>query len=752
MDALWANELTSLCSPAELLELTEAARRIARECGVKPLAAMITDIPGFTWSLVTTLARSGVRYLSVGPNRGHRTGRMTARLGDRPFWWVSPSGEERVLCWVHGEGYSLFHTRMYAESIENRLDEATVLPVLERLADASYPHQTVVLRYTVGSDNGPPHEAMPDVVRDWNERYVTPRLVISTVSEAFGALEAEAGSRLPEMRGDLTAYWEDGAASTALETAMNRASAERLAQAEAACLIVRADACAAADLSEEFRSGWRKVLLFDEHTWGSWNSISEPDAELTREQWAVKRSYALSADATSRRLLSLALAPRVTGPSDASAVEVVNTECRPRTDLVRLSRESAPACANARLIDEAGNEVPSQVLSTGELAFVARDVPPLGSRVYRFAPNGDAAAEARARAVPSPFSVSEDGIESGEFAVAVDLGDGSVRSAVWKRGGAELVDGSAAHGLNGYLYVAGRDPASAVPAGRASVVMGESGPVVASLLVSGPAAGCERLTREVVLVAGLDRIELVNTLDKTGVRTPEAVHFAFPMNVPDGTVRYDLAFGACRAETDQLPGGNRNHLTVAYAADVSNGEFGVTLACPDAPLIEVGALRADPIVVGWLDRLEPSSLLFGYAMSNYWETNYRAEQPGRVSVRYVVGPHGRPSGAAMRRFGVAARRPLLAVPTSAGQAPLAGLPCPGGDGVEVVAMRPMNGSVLMTLHNAGRDRVAVEWLRPPGRVRLCDLDGLDPVELRGTLVLPPFAVRSVLVDRRADPA
>jgi hypothetical protein len=41
------------------------------------------------------------------------------------------------------------------------------------------------------------------------------------------------GDRLPEVRGDWTPYWEDGAGSSAAETALNRASSERLTQAEA---------------------------------------------------------------------------------------------------------------------------------------------------------------------------------------------------------------------------------------------------------------------------------------------------------------------------------------------------------------------------------------------------------------------------------------------------------------------------------------------------------------------------------------
>ena len=60
-----------------------------------------------------------------------------------------------------------------------------------------------------------------------------PRLVISTTAAAFRQFEQAYGAKLPVFKGDYTPYWEDGAGSSARETALNRASGERLVQAEA---------------------------------------------------------------------------------------------------------------------------------------------------------------------------------------------------------------------------------------------------------------------------------------------------------------------------------------------------------------------------------------------------------------------------------------------------------------------------------------------------------------------------------------
>ena len=44
--------------------------------------------------------------------------------------------------------------------------------------------------------------------------------------------EQEYGAQIPEYRGDFTPYWEDGACSTARETAIAREASERLTQAQ----------------------------------------------------------------------------------------------------------------------------------------------------------------------------------------------------------------------------------------------------------------------------------------------------------------------------------------------------------------------------------------------------------------------------------------------------------------------------------------------------------------------------------------
>src|SRR5262249_26336734 len=152
------------------------------------------------------------------------------------------------------------------------------------------------------------------------------------------------------------------------------ASDERLVQAQTVWAIRNSDNYPA----ERFHAGWRNALLYSEHTWGAHNSISEPDISFVRDQWRVKREFALEADQISRELLGEV--GQCANAADGR-FQVFNTSSWERTDLVTLTSEQSKA--GDRVIDENNVAVPSQRLSTGELVFVAHAVPPFSAREYR---------------------------------------------------------------------------------------------------------------------------------------------------------------------------------------------------------------------------------------------------------------------------------------------------------------------------------------------------------------------------------
>ena len=167
LDAFYGNELTALCTGEELYELVGLARRLSRENNLTIDSAMITDVPGYTWGLIPAMAQSGVKYLSIGPNFGHRIGYTLADWGDKPFYWLTPDGKDKVLCWMAGMGYSWFHTGLNYKEILNKLKPERFFDYAQRLETANYPYDMVQVRYNIGSDNGPPDPGIADFVKSW---------------------------------------------------------------------------------------------------------------------------------------------------------------------------------------------------------------------------------------------------------------------------------------------------------------------------------------------------------------------------------------------------------------------------------------------------------------------------------------------------------------------------------------------------------------------------------------------------------
>jgi alpha-mannosidase len=687
LDALYGNELTALCRPEELMRLVDAAGRIGKRCGVTVESAMISDVPGYTWGIVPVLASAGVKYFSVGPNPGDRIGHTLSDLGDKPFYWISPSGKEKVLCWIAGRGYAQFHGATLAQA-----GEALIFQYFRQLADDNYPFDYVQMRYTVNGDNGPPDTTLVETVRKWNAKYAYPKLVIATTTQMMKDFESRYGDKLPRLRGDFTPYWEDGAASSARETGLNRAAAERLSQAETLWALTDFRKYP----SDDFFTAWHNAVLYDEHTWGAYNSISEPDLPFVTDQWKIKQAFALDADAQSKKLLEQIAVPGGRIIDENGRFQVCNTCSWPRTDLVVLPKDATTG--RGIVVDDSRINLVSQRLKSGELAFVAKDVPAFGCKTYQLKKGEPAASDL------SNFPIGR--LASDRVTVQIDDVTGEIKSLKKVGLEEEFVDPAAGGGLNGYRYVIGSDAKGAKSSAQASFQIGESGPLVISQMVYSDAPGCNKFTREIRVINGLDRVDIINLIDKKPVREKEGVHLEYPFNVREGDVHLDLAWSIIRPEADQLPGSCKNWYTVQRWVDVSNKDYGITWATVEAPLIEIGDITANLIgsqtnPKAWISRHEPSQKMYSWVMNNHWHTNYRADQEGPTTFRYSLRPHaGGYDPVAATRFGIEQSQPLVVGQFSVAAAPsLKDWP----DNVLIASMKPSNDrkAIVLRLYEVG---------------------------------------------------
>jgi hypothetical protein len=157
--------------------------------------------------------------------------------------------------------------------------------------EKNYTYDLVQLRYTKNSDNGPVDTLLTSFVENWNQRYSTPQLRISSVDQLFSEFEKRYGKNIPVMTGEISPYWEDGAYSTAFEEMQTRQ------------LVLKTLALEKFAKNKNGLNGikatlyllHKNIVLFHEHTWGAWCSISDPESSFTTEQWRIKKQFLDSA-------------------------------------------------------------------------------------------------------------------------------------------------------------------------------------------------------------------------------------------------------------------------------------------------------------------------------------------------------------------------------------------------------------------------------------------------------------------------
>jgi hypothetical protein len=231
----------------------------------------------------------------------------------------------------------------------------------------------------------------------------------------------------------------------------------------------------------------------------------------------------------------------------------------------------------------------------------------------------------------------------------------------------------------------------------AKVEAGWKGPVAASLIIKSSPKMCPSLEQRIILYDDVKRVDLVNILDKEETFAPEAVYFAFPFEVGPGlpgalsaklgplssplrekrsaegvsgqvgpNVRFEIADADMAPGTEQLPGTTLDWHTVQNWVEFSGKAARVVWSPVEAPLVQFGDINTGK----WLTRLDlANAWVFSYAMNNYWMTNFKASQEGRVEFRYSLTsapPAGAGTGAesasdrvAASRFGWDVHTPLV---------------------------------------------------------------------------------------------
>ncbi len=651
-----------------------------------PTTAMQVDVTGLPRAGAVALLDRGVNNLWIASNSWFCREPLSSRR--QAFWWKMPDGR-RLFVYLgipYASAFTAFHDFGWrvgpvpevasaefrpprpgetypSDEAAVRAAHAKVLAHLKSIEKGGYDCPVLLMQDTNRwrMDNDPPVPHIADFVATWNRLKLEPQLVFTTAGPALEELKKHVGGKIPELSGEWTEWWVNGIMSGPREVA-----ASRLAKRKAAAAQSSVWGPADEGTKKTLDGVYRNLCLFDEHTWGSVDSMGKPDAIATRGQYNEKARTAYQALAMTKVLLArrarTAVYNReegfyVVNPTEASFSgwvvvlktclrgnfkSLTDTETGRRVPLVFESgygQFRRPGKESEATRENEGLTVADNVPDTG-VRFWVDDLPP--DTIRRYMPSTEVVAEEKSE---QPVTKQPAGpkVETDEH--------GWPTAATWPGMKRPLFDAAPGNffamkmqGLSprwetsGMIHVSGAEAkkkrqaemfsrVDAVPEGKTEVKQTAHSTVYKQYLKH---PSCKWLVRELEIFHARPRAALTLRFKRISDERAELLcaETSMPVDKLPLTSNGGLPY---TPYTDQLPRTCRDYFPIDGWLNYA-GEDGTRLwATRDAPLVSFGGFHA---FEGTDSVPQHPGLIVNTLFDNTWMTNFLADQHGVLEYRY----------------------------------------------------------------------------------------------------------------------
>lgn len=388
-----AGNHTQVYGLEEMCRSTYEKKRLKENWDVESETMSMVDNNGMSMAMIQPYAEAGIRniifapnqwnplpstvwkcdYLQSGytwtPNAGGGGARIDVRYDSElpmVFFWEDGSGH-RLLVWAsnqYSRGGAPFgfcadrnDFRYTVETMEEHM--AGHLPLMEE----KYPYDLwLVASY---SDDQEPSPEQTDMFRDWNAKWMWPRIrTLGNPDEPFHLLREKYEDRIPVLKGDITGGWYQHPVTTPELLAQKFETDRLLPTAEKWSVTAGVLNENYEYPAEEFRRAWDGLLFNDEHSYGT----SGYQGRRVYETWMQHRDWIDKAQETAQKEIGKALkviSEKIA--SDSKKVVVFNPTALDRCEYI--------------LSDDAKKYSLAHVPSFGYRTVSERDFHPVDSQV-----------------------------------------------------------------------------------------------------------------------------------------------------------------------------------------------------------------------------------------------------------------------------------------------------------------------------------------------------------------------------------
>ena len=634
------------------------------------------DVNGIPWTAVDLMLDAGIELFIMAVN-GHLGGQTTKRPS--VFRWRGPSGREILV--MNGAHYTMFDQLLY--SWENKIErmEEGLEEYKQHLKNTGYEEDFIYLTTAAAPvcwDNSPPSIDVAKLVKKWNKLEKKPLIRYITPNELLEKIKTKSMKEYPVYEGDWTDYWNFGAASTAYQTKINQHAKVKARKADFLNSFNRK--------SETFdrinKEMWNNIILFDEHTWGSYNSM-DADNDFSRIQSNIKDNNAYKAHELAEFLLVNQLEELSGNPENfdkQDGVIVFNPTNSGREEYIRIpdwwfikgKRRRTSRYGWPNRVEQIENAplygpVKIEPFSINKIKLSSLKKAKKNSSIN----TGEYKVEKEGRHLNVLDTVREEIIikflENDFYRIEFNPVNCRITRVYDKKNNWEVIPDDEfmffqfAQETTNALYKEDRRAyyereldkekfdvscwhedwerkrSSAFKAIKYEL---KTETAYAELSIYFSAPGCRKLVQKYTLYVNKSAIEIKIEIDKEEIRTPESIYFVTKLNLEKGwECTFDTAGIPVKLDDEQLPGCSKDWFTVDKYVAMNDKKHCAVLYCPDAPMIQAGDFnfgnKSENII------REEKPLLLAWPLNNYWDTNFRPAQPGFVSFKYYFGTNNR---------------------------------------------------------------------------------------------------------------
>lgn len=665
---------TDLAEPTVLTERVAEMKKLFSDRSIRVESAMIADINGVSMGYRDALLASDTKFFYTNVHCHH--GQYPLYRNQQPFFWENEKGQRLLV--FSAEHYNLgnalgispnkyvyWMTKTYfgpdqptdaIDALEQNLDK-----YLAELAESGYPYSFLPISVSgVFSDNAPPNPVIPQVCAALTQRRPDIQMQMVTLDELYSLIRDEVADA-PVYRGDFTDWWAHGIGSTpySLKHYLEARRYYRL--------------CDRLDPQgkevRDRREAQDNLLLYAEHTWGHSATITDPAETMVVNLDIRKTSYASKAhEAAAKRLnrLTHGMGDILRYYDRQGTVKAVNPTALDAMFPVEFYVE-APFYYNAKVTDEEGNALPTQVSPhpRGARITFTDHFAPHEEKVFYYQELPEAKLPDTTRTAfrgselvrdivndfdPETYTLPYY-IENKFFRISYEIGKG-ITSFLRKSDGRELLKpGPAPFFTPVYerteirtdVYeerrLCGRNirgiHAQRFYGALTGVEILNRGPVFTEAKLSYRLEGTFSCVLILKLYRDLPRLNFTLQVAKTLDKAVENLFLPMSLNL-DAETWIDKGGKPMRPGVDQLPGTCMEYYVADNGLLYREENCDTVIQTKDTALLYMGELKHHPIRL--CDGREENNRrdVWSWIMNNIWETNFKMDLSGITEYQYSL--------------------------------------------------------------------------------------------------------------------